>query len=129
MRVCSVCNQSGHNARTCPQSIEKLAPKTIQPDGEKLEQVKRAVALQNIGEVFLAQDIKDNIVPLSTLEDPSFWDFDQRKLIARELIKLRSVSKEVIIIKDIPRDIPILPHVPGKLLEVKPLEENDATLI
>jgi hypothetical protein len=91
-----------------------------------LEKVKRAVALQSIGEVFLAQDIKDNIVPNSVLEDPSFWDFDQRKLIARELIKLRSVSKEVIIIKDIPRDIPILPHVPGKLLEVK--FERDAYL-
>lgn len=119
MRVCSVCNQSGHNARTCPQSIEKLLPETIKPASEKLEQVKRAVALQNVGEAFLAQDIQDNVVPDTVLEDPSFWDFEQRKLIGRELLKLRRTKKEIIVIKDIPRDLPILPHVPGKLIEVK----------
>lgn len=132
MRVCSVCSQSGHNARTCPKGEEKS--EAVKPPDEKLEKVKQAVALQNLGEKFMAPEAKESTIPDSWLEDPSFWDYDQRKLIAREFLKLRRITKkEVIVVKDMPeefkefpKEVVVLPHVPGKLLDIK--VEKDAYL-
>jgi len=138
-RHCGICKQEGHNARTCTQQNEKPAPekaepkKETSPQNEQLEKIKRAVAIQNIGSKNLDQKVKEGMVLDSVVDDPSFWDWEQRKMISRELRKLRdefrkhkeSNDKSVLALKEkfdelvVPNEIEVLPHVPGKLLDVE----------
>jgi hypothetical protein len=61
---------------------------------EALEKIKRAVAIQNIGEKNLEiTKITETKVSDEVVDDPTFWDYEQRKLISRELRKLRDASK------------------------------------
>lgn len=89
MRKCTTCGEAGHNARTCTAKLDKAKAaerlQTIITVKEPLTQ--RIPVITTRPPVVLTESSEE--IPDSVLDDWSFWTWEQREKISKELIAYR----------------------------------------